>query len=148
MPHAPTSSRSSGRAQALRRRCAHLAAEGYGASEIAAVEGIQESHIEDLLGDEAFGRLVRAYEVLAAKPDAERRAKLVRLAQNVIEEAIGLGHVRVAFFVVREELRGRDAAETVADKLIAQRAKAAEPLPPAPEPAAADAPRRAHLPAH
>ena len=58
------------RAQALRRRCAHLAAEGYAAREIAEVEGMEAGQVEDLLGDEAFGRLVRAYKVLAAKPDA------------------------------------------------------------------------------
>src|SRR4051812_18703171 len=120
------------RAQALRRRCAHLAAEGYAAREIAEVEGVGADHVEDLLGEEAFGRLVRAYKVLEVKPDGGRRAKLVPLARGITAGAIGPGHARAAFFAAREEPPGRDAAETVVEKLIAQRAKAAEPLPPSP----------------
>src|SRR4051794_27765989 len=138
------------RAADAERRIAHLAAGGHSAAAIAAIEGAEPEQIEGLLGDEPFARLVHAYEVLEARPPEERRAELVRIARFLIDEAIGLGHVRVAFFVVREELRGRDAAETVADKLIAQRAKAAEPPPPAPFPEDTPSPtaRRPHLPAH
>src|SRR3954447_15885977 len=74
---------------ATERRIAHLAAGGHSAAAIAAIEGTDQEHVETLLGDESFGRLVRAYEVLEAKPPQERRAELVRIAQFLIDEAIG-----------------------------------------------------------
>src|SRR5919202_2502477 len=119
-----------GRPQAARRRVAHLAAEGYSAREIAHVEGIRAEHVEELLGDERFAKLVRAYEVIRAKPLEEQHERLVRQALWLIEEAIACGHVRVGFYVVREKLRARSAAEVLAAKLIEQHRKAVGPPPP------------------
>src|SRR5204862_5902193 len=133
-----------------KRRVAHLAAEGYTAGEIAEVEGLTAEQVEQLLGDERFARLVRAYKVLEAKPLEIRHERLVKLALHLIEEAISLGHVRVGFYVVREKLRARHAAEVVVEKLMRQRAKAAEPLPPQAHPASEPSaePAKAHLPVH
>src|SRR5919202_5750831 len=118
-----------GRPQAARRRVAHLAAEGYSAREIAHVEGIRAEHVEELLGDEKFAKLVRAYRVIQTKPLEEQHERLVRQALWLIEEAMAVGHVRVGFYVLRERLRARDAAEVIARKIEEQRAKAAEPPP-------------------
>ena len=56
--------RPEGRAQAARRRVAHLAADGYTAAEITEVEGIKVEHVEALLGE------LR----LRAEAEGERRA--------------------------------------------------------------------------
>src|SRR5919202_6872226 len=74
-----------GRPQAARRRVAHLAAEGYSAREIGEVEGIKAEHVEELLGDDGFAKLVRAYRVIQTKPLAEQHERLVKQALRLIE---------------------------------------------------------------
>ena len=145
-PFSRGGTRPAGQVLDAKRRVAHLAADGRAAAEIAAIEDVEPGQVDELLADARFASLVRAYKALDARPSAEQRAKLVAIALHLIDEAIGLGHVRVGFFVVREMLHGRCAAETVADKLIAQRAKAAEPPPPPVEPPSE--PAKPHLPAH
>ncbi len=68
---------------------AHLAADGFTAHESAEVGGIEAEDVEALPGGARSGRLVRAFEVLPARPEAEQRARLIEYSRWLIEEATG-----------------------------------------------------------
>lgn len=104
--------------------------------------------LEQLLGEPEFVEIVQGWrELLELAPEA-RTARLVKLAQLVLEEALERRSIPAALFTLAQAFRGRDPVQAVADGLAralacargeAERAAAAPPpdtlpaqAPPAP----------------
>lgn len=120
------------RATLGRRRLSQRLAFGLTPAEAARAEGLPVAEVDALLADPDFAGLVEEYRALEALPEDRARGLLTRLARLVLEEAVSLGDLRAACFVLREEGRGRDPARTLADGVIAARRRAASPPPPPP----------------
>ena len=118
------------------RRSRRLAA-GMSPREVARAEQVDEAEIQDLLQRADFAALVQSWHAIDALPQAEQIRRLVILARQAIEQALCDWDVPAAFFVLRENERGRDPAETVAKGIIAasrRRARTSTAPPPAPAP--------------
>ena len=100
------------------RRSRRLAA-GMSPREVARAEQVDEAEIQDLLQRADFAALVQSWHAIDALPQAEQIRRLVILARQAIEQALCDWDVPAAFFVLRENERGRDPAETVANGIIA-----------------------------
>lgn len=105
-------------------------------AEVARAEGRDEAAIHALLEQEGFRGLVASYRALAERSAAEQTARLVKLARFAIENALSDWDVGAALFVLRENARGLDPAETVARGVVAASRRnieaAAAALPTAP----------------
>lgn len=112
------------------RRLGRRLAFGATPAQAATAEGVPEADVATLLADPAFAALVDAYRDLQALPEDAARERLRRLARALLDEMLIEGDVRAALFILREEGRGRDPADTLARGVLA----AAAP-PPAPRPA-------------
>ena len=104
--------------------------------------------VEELLAQEDFRELVEATRESLAEPPEVQRRRLVILARQTLERAMAWdGDPRAALFVLEEDARGRDPAETLADGVQKARrraiATAASPAAPprAPEHSAEPQPR-------
>jgi hypothetical protein len=131
-------------------------AAGLSEEAVAAAAGRPVAAIRALRDEPDFAELVASWRDLLRRPPAARDARLLDLAYAVLEDGLARGDMAVAAFVLREELRRRRAAATLAaslGRLIAQdlaRARAAaaaeaapgtdeSPEPAAPGPAAGGA---------
>jgi hypothetical protein len=115
------------------RRSRRVAA-GMSPREVARSEQVDEAEIQGLLQQADFAALVESWHVIDALPQAEQMRRLVALARQAIEQALYDWDVPAAFFVLREDARGRDPAETIAHGIIAasrRRARASTAPPPA-----------------
>ena len=72
----------------------------------------------------------------------ERRRILTELARHLLMEAVALGDVRVACFILMQERKGQDPARTLADGVIAAKKRAARPAPAPPTPSQTPRPPR------
>jgi hypothetical protein len=117
------------------RRIGRRLAGGLTPAQAATAEGVPEGDVATLLADPAFTTLVDAYRHLQALPEAAARERLRRLARALLDEALVEGDVRVACFILREEGRGRDPADTLARGVLVTAAATPSPAPPTPEPA-------------
>ena len=106
--------------------------------EAARQEQVAESEVEALLAKPGFQRLVEEWRSIEALPEDEARALLVRLARQLLIEAVALGDVRAGMYVLRAEHRGQDPAVRLVDGLLARaRLSPARPPGEAAEPAGA-----------
>jgi hypothetical protein len=117
-----------------------------------------EELLEQLLGEPEFLEIVQGWRALLELDPPARTARLVKLAQLVLEEALERRSLPAALFTLVQAFRGKDPVQAVADGLAralararaeAERAAAAPPsdalpaqAPPAPPPAAVSARRR------
>lgn len=124
-----------------RLRISQRLAVGMTPKEVARAEATDEAAIEGLLAQEDFRELVEADRALLALPVEEQRARLVKLARFALRNALADDHAGAALFVLREEARSRDPAETLAHSVLARsrrlalstaQAPAAPRRPPAP----------------
>ena len=114
------------------RRSRRLAA-GMSPREVARAEQVDEAEIQDLLQRTDFAALVQSWHAIDALPQAEQIRRLVILARQAIEQALCDWDMPAAFFVLRENERGRDPAETIANGIIAaarRRARTSTAPPP------------------
>lgn len=129
-------SRTSPRRPSLLRLGCRLAA-GVDPAHAARAEAVPADEAEALLARPDFAEVVAACRSLMALPEAERLARLERVAWTVLEAALAEGDVRAAVFVLVERRHGRSPAATLAVGASAAVARAAtephEP-PPAPRP--------------
>ena len=100
------------------RRSRRLAA-GMSPREVARAEQVDEAEIQGLLRQADFAALVESWHAIDALPQAEQIRRLVVLARQAIEQVLCDWDVPAAFFVLRENERGRDPAETIANGIIA-----------------------------
>jgi hypothetical protein len=101
-------------------RASQRLASGLTPKQVARTEGTDEGAIEGLLAQDGFRELVAAHEEFLAEPPEAAMARLVRLARLALENALSADwDVGAALFVLREHKRGRDAAETVANGVVA-----------------------------
>lgn len=130
------------RGRRFERRLGRRLAFGATPAQAATAEGVPETDVATLLADPAFAALVDAYRDLQALPEDAARERLRRLARALLDEMLIEGDVRAALFILREEGRGRDPADTLAAGVLASAA------PPPPRPAtprtAPTAPDRRH----
>ncbi len=100
--------------------------------------------VEELLAQEDFRELVEATRESLAEPPEVQRRQLVMLARQTLERAMAWdGDPRAALFVLEEDARGRDPAETLADGVQKARRRAvASASPPAAPPPAPEPPAR------
>jgi hypothetical protein len=131
-------------------RVADRLAAGLSPAAAALAEGERGAElVEELLAQEDFRELVEATRECLAEPPEVQRRRLVMLARQTLERAMAWdGDPRVALFVLEEDARGRDPAETLADGVQKARRRAlaaASPAapPPAPEPPDQPQPGRA-----
>ena len=81
--------------------------------------------VEELLAQEDFRELVEATRECLAEPPEVQRRRLVMLARQTLERAMAWdGDPRAALFVLEEDARGRDPAETLADGVQKARRRA------------------------
>ena len=81
--------------------------------------------VEELLAQEDFRELVEATRESLAEPPEVQRRQLVMLARQTLERAMAWdGDPRAALFVLEEDARGRDPAETLADGVQKARRRA------------------------
>jgi hypothetical protein len=95
----------------LRRDWLHVSqrlAAGMSPREVAHAERRNEAAIQGLLAQDGLRELVASWEALAAKPPEEQTRQLVILARQAIHNALADRDVGAAFFVLREDERGRD----------------------------------------
>jgi hypothetical protein len=113
------------------RRCRQRAAQrlglGMAPGEVAAIERRPVEEVEALLQDGSFQDLVAHYEKLASLTAEERRARLVRLAQAMLERLVAAADLRAVAYVLHEEACGRDAGVSLA--LRVERKVASPPAP-------------------
>lgn len=120
-------------------RVSQRLASGLTPREVARAEAKDEAAIQELLEDASFRELLEGERALLALPVEEQRARLVRLARTALENALCDDHAGAALFVLSEEARGRDPAETLARGVLARsqrqtRPPAASPPPHPPAP--------------
>ena len=104
--------------------------------------------VESLLAQADFRALVESTREELAEPPDVRRRQLVMLARQTLERAMAWdGDPRAALFVLEEDARGRDPAETLADgveqarrRALATAAPRPPPVPPPQPPPEAPAP--------
>jgi hypothetical protein len=109
---------------------------------VARAEGTAPETVDRLLREPDFQGLVESFKELLAEPPERHRARLVRLARIALENALTDWDVGAALFVLDQDERGNDPAETLADAVLAQARRPAAAIPPgqgAPAPAAAPA---------
>jgi hypothetical protein len=110
-------------------RVSQRLASGMTPQAIAWAEGTDAAAVEDLLQRDEFRRLVDSFAELLARPAEAQRARLVRLARIALENALGDWDVGAALFVLEEDARGRDPAETLASGILARGRGTAAPAP-------------------
>jgi hypothetical protein len=123
------------RVTARHRRLGRRLAAGLTPAQVARAEGVPEAEIAALLAETDLAELADDYRALSELPEAEARKRLLTLARQLLEEAVVSGDARIAFFVLREERRGRDPARRLVDGLLAAQRRAARLLPDEPPPA-------------
>ena len=111
------------RLRAFDRRVSHRLASDLTAPQVARAEGVALAEVERFLTEPQLAELVEGYRTLAAMPEGERRQILRRLAEWVLMEGLAHGDMRAALFVLREEKRGRDPADTLARGITAAAAR-------------------------
>lgn len=112
-----------------RRRAAQALGAGRAVAQVAAAERVAPVELERLMQEEGFKALVRHYGELAALPRAERLARLMTLALELLELAVECGDLRVAMFCLAEGQAGRDPAHSVAVHVTRMLEEAAEGRP-------------------
>ena len=126
-------------------RIADRLAVGMSPQAAALPEGGDAAMVEALLEREEFRGLVEAAEDDLAEPAEVARRRLVILARQTLERAMAWDDdPKAALFVLEEDARGRDPAETLAEACSQARARAvkAPPRPPPAPPSAAAPPLR------
>ena len=126
-------------------RIADRLAVGMSPQAAALPEGGDAAMVEALLEREEFRGLVEAAADYLAEPADVARRQLVMLARQTLERAMAWDDdPKAALFVLEEDARGRDPAETLADSVLKARARAvqAPPKPPPAPPRAAAPPLR------
>ncbi|MEK0082283.1 hypothetical protein, partial [Benzoatithermus flavus] len=98
---------------------------------VARAEGTTPEAVACLLQQRAFRGLVESFEKLIARPAAEQRTRLVRLARLALENALSDWDAGAALFVLAEDARGRDPAESLAEAVLARARRPATAIPPA-----------------
>jgi hypothetical protein len=94
---------------AARRLAAGLSIEAVARAAKRPVEQLRE-----LQWEPGFSELVDGWAELMAREQVARHRRLLQLAQAVLEDGVNAGDSRVAIFVIREDLRKRQATETLA----------------------------------
>jgi hypothetical protein len=110
---------------------------------VALAEGTEPQAVEALLARPDFQGLVDSFARLIARPAEAQRARLVRLARLALETALSDWDAGTAVFVLDQDARGQDPAETLAEAALAKVRRAATAIPPARAPEPAPAPRPA-----
>ena len=127
-------------------RVADRLAAGLSPAAAALAEGERGAElVEELLAQEDFRELVEATRESLAEPPEVQRRQLVMLARQTLERAMAWdGDPRAALFVLEEDARGRDPAETLADGVqkARRRAVASAASPAASPPRRSDRPGR------
>lgn len=130
-------------------RVSQRLASGLTPAEVARAEGAEESAVTALLAQRGFKELVASYEAQLAEPPEVHTARLVKLARLALENALSDWDVGAALFVLEENARKRDPAQTLAQGVVAASRRKARsgsaPSPPA-EPAAVPAAPRPYDP--
>ena len=108
-------------------------------------EGGGADLVAAMLAREDFRAIVEETKELSAEPVPAQRQNLIDLARQAMERALMLDDGPVACFVLEEEACGRDPAVTIAEGVLATRARDARP--PA-EPAGPPRPRGTRAPRH
>jgi hypothetical protein len=98
--------------------------------DVAHAERRDEAAIQGLLAQDGFRELVASWEALAAKPPEEQTRQLVVLARQAIHNALADWDIGAAFFVLREDERGRDPALTLAKGVVASCRRRCRPIRP------------------
>jgi hypothetical protein len=120
-------------------RVADRLAAGLSPAAAALAEGERGAElVEELLAQRDFRELVEATRECLAEPPEVQHRRLVMLARQTLERAMAWdGDPRAALFVLEEDARGRNPAETLADGVQKARRRAiaaASPATPSPAP--------------
>ena len=111
------------RVTARDRRMGQKLSMGLTPAQVARLEGMAPADVETLVAEPEFKALVDGYNTLHAMPEDEQRRILTQLARHLLMEATALGDVRVAMFILLQERMGKDPARTLADGVIAAKAR-------------------------
>ena len=126
-------------------RLANRLAAGIPPAVAALPEGGSAELVAAMLAREDFRAIVAETKEMLAEPVAAQRQHLIDLARQAMERALMLNDGPVACFVLEEEACGRDPAVTIANGVLATRARDARPPR---EPAGPPKPRRTRAPRH
>lgn len=126
MKTASTCSRALTRLQ--RRRLSWRVAQGAPLRKAAERAGLDPATAEDLLSCPDFGQLLESYRAMVALPADERMRRLVEAALLVLEEAVQRKDLRATFFLLKQQLLGRNPAMVLAEGVV--RALERQPAPP------------------
>jgi hypothetical protein len=110
--------------------------------------GMPLAELERLMFEPRFREMVGTWEAIFALSPEQRTERLVRLAHQIIDQALSRNDLRAALFVEHQRLRQRDPVEALAksfSNMVAHeqakvRRLAAEAISPAPEPPSTLAP--------
>lgn len=139
--HLPRGTRPYARRGVAKIRLGRRLAAGFTPAQAARAEGVEPGDVLALLTEPGFTDLVEACRALESLPEAEQRSQLTSMARFLLRDALALGDLRAALFVLHHEDRGRDPSAVLADGVIAAgRRAAARPADPAPAASAAPLP--------